>query len=71
MPIDSFFIQPNCDRCHNDLSKHGVRKMSWFNNHTLCHNCIDEETKLKADLREANMDVSALEGCGYIPKIPQ
>jgi len=50
MPIDSFFIQPNCDRCHN---------------------CIDEETKLKADLREANMDVSALEGCGYIPKIPQ
>ena len=63
---DRFFTQNNCDRCGGDLQ---VRIMSWFNNDTLCMTCSDKETKLKAEMREAGMDPSKYEGCGYVPKV--
>jgi hypothetical protein len=59
--MDTFFRQTNCDRCNSELS---VRKMSWFNEDTLCMDCIDKEKLIRSQLPENGR---TYEGCGYIP----
>ena len=61
---DRFFSKTNCDRCGGDLA---VRIMSWFTNETLCLKCSDEESAIKARMREQGQDPLKFEGCGYVP----
>jgi len=63
--MDTFFTQDTCDRCPNDLT---VRKMSWFNDQTICMECSAKEDEIKKALRAQGIK-DAMEGCGYIPKI--
>ena len=65
---DKFFNQTNCDRCNSSLEGK-ARKMSWFTEDCLCPDCCKKEQKLKAVLLTQGVDVSNLEGCGYIPQI--
>lgn len=48
--MDTFFTQPNCDRCHKSL-KNG-RMMSMFNTDCLCLDCIEAERQCP-DYRQA------------------
>ena len=63
---DTFFSQPNCDRCGCKL-KRQARKMSWFTEDCLCEVCVDKESVLRNDLESKGVDVADLEGCGYMP----
>ena len=63
MPMDKFFNQDNCDRCHKPLM---VRTMSWFNEDTICPVCSDKESEIRKKLPNAGKDY---EGCGYIPNV--
>jgi len=63
---DRFFTTPNCDRCQSSL-KGKARKMSWFTEECLCEICIKKEMELKMKLADQGIDVSKLEGCGYMP----
>lgn len=67
MPSDTFFAQPKCDRCSNDLP---VRTMSWFTEETICMECSKKETEIKTALRAKGIQ-DAMEGCGYIPTIEE
>ena len=65
---DHFFTTQTCDRCGNpDM---GVRMLSWFNEQTLCRNCMAGERALRSELRERGVDDGQYEGCGYIPPLP-
>ena len=64
---DIFFSTEKCDRCSTKLK---ARTMSWFNEDTICMDCKDKEKDLKFDLAHAGLNVQALEGCGYIPEVP-
>ena len=64
MKADTFFNQTTCDRCHKDLNR--VRIMSWFTAETICTDCSDKESVIKAKLREKGLADG--EGCGYIPE---
>ncbi len=62
----NFFEQKHCDRCGADLG--GCRTMSWFTTETICMDCCVKEDAIKKALR-ARGDVSAMEGCGYVPEM--
>lgn len=64
MPEETFFDQTHCDRCHGDLR---VRKMSWFNQETICLNCSNWEDEIINHHPESK---SQLEAIGYIPDVP-
>jgi len=72
---DKFFSQPDCDRCSENIleqskklgGQHAVRKMSWFTEECLCEICIDKEKELRSKLEGKGINVSDLEGCGYLP----
>lgn len=64
---DVFFEKEKCDRCGEKLTS---RILSWFNLDVLCMSCYKKEQQLKQDLRKNGEDVEALEGCGYIPQVP-
>lgn len=61
-----FFSKQSCDRCGADLK---VRSLSWFDSAVICKSCIVEEMELRKALRKEGTDPSALEGCGYLPKL--
>lgn len=63
---DTFFTTPNCDRCQASLEGK-ARKMSWFTDECLCEICIDKEKEVRNKLEGKGVDVSELEGCGYMP----
>ena len=65
---DNFFAKRNCDRCRNSLEGK-ARKMSWFTEECLCEDCIEIESQLKTELSQKGIDISKLEGCGYIPQL--
>ena len=63
---DRLFDAKSCERCRStDLS---VRMVSWFTEQTICMVCSDKESVIKTELR-ARGDKSAMEGCGYVPKL--
>ena len=64
--MTDLFTADNCGRCHNKLG--AVRTMSWFTEDTICMGCSDKETVIKRALRDKG-DSSAMEGCGYVPRI--
>lgn len=64
--MDKFFNQRNCDRCRKSLEGKS-RKMSWFTEECLCEDCSKKESDLKRILKQKGVDISGLEGCGYIP----
>jgi hypothetical protein len=59
-----FFNQKNCDRCRKPLT---ARIMSWFNDDTICMECLEKEDTIKQKLRAAGKP--DMEGCGYIPEV--
>ncbi len=65
---DGFFNHKTCSRCCNSLEGK-ARKMSWFNEDTLCPICVNKESKLKEELRKAGKNPDNYEGCGFIPTI--
>lgn len=72
MPIDTFFIQKNCDRCGRSLN--GGRAMSFFTKETICRECSAEEGRIRQKIREQDGDPNAdlkYEGCGVVPKVEQ
>jgi len=54
--MDTFFTQPNCDRCGEIIK--GTRIMSMYNTDCLCSSCKELETKRKdyALVREAEIN---------------
>lgn len=64
MKADTFFSQPNCDRCGKKLTS---RIMSWFTSDTICLDCSKKESAIKQKLKEKG-DNKSYEGCGYIPE---
>jgi hypothetical protein len=64
--MTDLFKATHCDRCGSKLI--GARKMSWFNEDTICSSCIEDEKELRAKLPEGG---SSHEGCGYIPEAPK
>lgn len=64
MPSDTFFQQSYCDRCRGDLR---VRKMSWFNQETICLNCSKWEDKI---IEHLSTPKSELEAVGFVPDVP-
>jgi superfamily II helicase len=65
---DMFFEVKNCQRCGSELF---ARIMSWFTDSTICIDCSTKEDELKSELRARGVDVSKLEGCGYLPKVEE
>jgi len=63
---DRFFSQTHCDRCTNELI---ARIMSWFNDDTICMECLKKEKRIKDALIKQGKKPSDYEGCGYIPKL--
>jgi len=63
---DRFYTTQKCDRCQASLEGK-ARKMSWFTEDCLCETCIDKEKELRSKLEGQGVDVSNLEGCGYMP----
>ena len=61
--MDTFFSQTTCDRCGKNLN--GTRTCSWFTTETICMDCSDRESEIKAKLREKGK--SDMEGCGFVP----
>jgi recombinational DNA repair protein (RecF pathway) len=64
--MDEFFTKKECDRCGNPLPS---RKMSWFTDEVLCHECSMKESEVKTKLLSQGKDLRNYEGCGYIPNI--
>ena len=64
---DTFFSTIVCTRCDTSL-KGKVRKMSWFTEDCLCETCIQKELELRSKLEGQGVNVSNLEGCGYMPQ---
>jgi len=62
-----FFHQKHCDRCKKEFGV--ARTMSWFTEETICMPCSNKESELKSKLREAGIDDSEIEGCGYVPDL--
>ena len=62
---DKFFTQKKCDRCSKELE---VRTMSWFTEECICDICSNKEQELKSKLQGQGVNVSDLEGCGYMPQ---
>lgn len=70
MPVRTFFIQKNCDRCGKLLNN--AREMSFFTKETLCMECSAEEDRIRRKIRERDGDPKAdlkYEGCGMVPRI--
>jgi len=63
---NNFFTQTKCDRCLGSLIGK-PRQMSWFTKECLCPRCIKEEQRIKQKLEKQGIEISKLEGCGYIP----
>lgn len=55
----------SCDRCGGELK---ARTMSWFTEDTICMDCSNKEQVIKRALRDKG-DSSAMEGCGYVPRV--
>jgi len=66
---DRFYTTKTCDRCKKQIGM--VRTMSWFTEDCICSTCHKEETNLKTELNKRGINTSALEGCGYVPKIKE
>ena len=62
--MDRFLEIKVCDRCGKELLS---RKMSWFTEEVLCHNCCIKERELRERMRKNKIDDLIYEGCGYIP----
>jgi hypothetical protein len=64
------FLMSNdrCDRCFQIMS---ARIMSFFTEDLICMECLRQEGRLLAALRENQVDVSALANCGYLPVVEQ
>ena len=56
----------DCERCGGDIS---VRAFSWFTLEVICGACWEKENILRRELNAQRKDLSALEGCGYVPKL--
>lgn len=70
MPIHTFFIQKNCDRCGRLLNSERI--MSFFTKETLCMECSAGEDRIRRKIRERDGDANAdlkYEGCGIVPKV--
>ena len=70
MPINTFFIQKNCDRCNSGLE--GGRVISFFTRETICMECSRKEDEIRQKIRERDSDPEAdmtYFGCGVVPKI--
>lgn len=59
------YAHDRCDRCG---ALTAVRALSFFTDETLCMACLATEGHLKAQLREAGIELSRLEGCGIVPR---
>lgn len=59
------YAHDRCDRC-GELTT--VRALSFFTDETLCMACLAAEGHLKAQLRDAGIELSRLEGCGIVPR---
>jgi hypothetical protein len=57
-----------CDRCFQIMS---ARIMSFFTEDLICMECLRQEGRLLAALRERRVDVSTLADCGYLPEVEQ
>jgi hypothetical protein len=60
------FHLTECEQCGGDLR---VRAMSWFTHQIICGVCWEKENVLRLELFARGVDLNALEGCGYIPKL--
>lgn len=60
------FSHGRCDRCHKPML---TRIMSYFLEEMICMDCFHREGALMARLRDSGADLSALDGCGYIPRV--
>jgi hypothetical protein len=43
--------------------------MSWFTEERICIPCSEKEDEIKKKMRSKGIDISTLEGCGYIPEV--
>ena len=70
MPISTFFIQKNCDRCGASLE--AGRAMSFFTRETLCLECSKKEDEIRQKIRERDGDPNAdlkYQNIGVVPKV--
>ena len=70
MPIQTFFIQKNCDRCGRVLGER--RSLSFFTKDVICPDCSAEEDEIRQKIRERDKDPSAdlkYQNIGVAPKV--
>lgn len=70
MPINTFFIQKYCDRCHRELGE--KRVLSFFTREALCMNCSTKEDEVRRNIREQDGEPMAdlkYQGIGVIPAV--
>lgn len=72
MPINTLFIQKNCDRCGRELGESEKRFMSFFTREVICALCHSEEDEIRKKIKEQDGDPSAdlrYQGIGVVPKV--
>jgi hypothetical protein len=70
MPIQTFFVQKNCDRCGRVLGE--KRSLSFFTKDIICPNCSAEEDEIRQKIREEDGDPNAdlkYQNIGVFPKL--
>jgi hypothetical protein len=72
MPVSTFFIQENCDRCSHFLGEDPEgRHLSFFTRKdVLCSACAEKENRIREKIREIEGPTAdeKYEGCGIVPK---
>ena len=62
------FSHGRCDRCHRPMT---TRVTSFFMEEVICMDCSHREGALISRLHRLGADLSALGGCGYLPRLEQ
>lgn len=65
MSYDGMLRDDRCERCSRLMSVHA---MSYFNEESICPDCVAEERHLIGRLRLRGIDPATLAGCGYLPE---
>jgi len=70
MPIQTFFVQKNCDRCGRLFGE--KRRLFFFTKDVIRRNCSPEEDEIRQKIRERDKDPSAdlkYQNIGVAPKV--
>jgi len=65
MNFDGILRDDRCDRCARLMN---VRAVSFFNEESVCSDCLEEERELIMRLRLRGLDPVKLAGCGNVPQ---